>query len=240
MGKESIVNRFNRREAMFDAAASRLVKRIRKVIEYSGFCSLAFSGNHTNDKLFAILAKKYRNAEFWTRVQLFWLDELCIPGDDPESNYGRAWRSLSHISSLSPANVHRINAENSDGAEQYTALLNSGILLKNDTGLPVFDVIVLGLGVSGQVAALLPYSPYINDTEKVLVARVAEPKTEIISCNRITVTLPVINASQKILFVVCGKEKIDVVQHVINQHDEEYPASLIQSPGKRVEWYISL
>ena len=54
--------------------------------------NIAISGGTSPDRLFALWAGPYTNTIDWRRINIFWVDERCVPPDHPDSNYGRAYQ----------------------------------------------------------------------------------------------------------------------------------------------------
>ena len=62
-----------------EACAQRLIE----LLATPGPKSFAISGGSSPKPLFALLAKSTID---WRHVQLYWVDERCVPADDEQSN----------------------------------------------------------------------------------------------------------------------------------------------------------
>ncbi|MBK9226395.1 MAG: 6-phosphogluconolactonase [Ignavibacteria bacterium] len=67
---------------------------VGSIIERIGFATVALSGGKTPDIIFTKLAEDYHNRIDWAKVIIFWTDERCVPPNNPQSNYGRAYELL--------------------------------------------------------------------------------------------------------------------------------------------------
>lgn len=133
----------------------------------------------------------------WTRVELWWSDERCVPEDDERSNYGMAKTAL--LDRVHTGAAHRMRGElgRDEGARLYEEELDA---------LERFDLILLGLGPDGHVASLYPEQPALDETKRKAVG--AEAKLEPF-VDRITLTLPMLCRADEVLFLVTGADKAD-------------------------------
>jgi 6-phosphogluconolactonase len=93
------------------------------------------------------------------------------------------------------------------------------------------DLLLLGIGDDGHTASLFPETKALNESSKWVSANYV-PKLD---THRITLTYPLINASEHVLFLVNDHKK-DAVINSILKGDKKYPASLVSA--KRITWMI--
>jgi 6-phosphogluconolactonase len=156
----------------------------------------------------------------WSRVELWWGDERCVPPDDQRSNYGLAKAALLDRLEQQPAAVHRMQGElgRDDGAREYKHELA-------DAG--DFDLVLLGLGPDGHVASLFPNFPTLDVTNRDVLSTEAghEPFVD-----RISMTLPRLGATRELLFLVAGEDKADAVARAFaGKPSRATPGSLVRS-----------
>jgi len=155
----------------------------------------------------------------WSRVELWWGDERCVPPDDELSNYGMAARALIDLLGTPPAAVHRMRGEL--GAEEGAAAY------ERELGDTVFDLLLLGMGGDGHVASLYPNQPTLDETERRVVGAEAHLEPFV---DRITVTLPVLNAARELLFLIAGEDKAEAVARAFaGEPSRATPASLARA-----------
>ena|SRR5579862_657697 len=155
----------------------------------------------------------------WSRVDLWWGDERCVPPDDERSNYGMAKEALLDRITAQPV-VHRMRGElgRDAGAAAYAREL---------TGVGTFDLVLLGLGPDGHVASLFPDFPTLDVTDRDVVGSEAghEPFVD-----RITLTLRRLAATRELLFLVTGEDKADAVARALSgEPSRETPGSLARA-----------
>ncbi|MPZ50122.1 MAG: 6-phosphogluconolactonase [Dehalococcoidia bacterium] len=149
----------------------------------------------------------------WPEIDVFFGDERCVPPEHPASNFGMAWDSL--LSKV-PARVHRMTCD----AEAYEREIEAVM----GRGLPVFDLVILGLGADGHTASLFAGDP-APAIEDRWVTRVERPDHP-----RLTLTLPVLSAAKMVLFLVAGAEKRQALRDLLA--GAEIPAARVAA--KRV------
>jgi 6-phosphogluconolactonase len=214
--------------AVARAAARQFVDWAWQSIAREGSFIVALSGGSTPRELYRMLATpEYRAQVDWLRVQLFWGDERAVPPDHPDSNYGMARRELLLKVPIPPQNVHRMEAERPNigrAAHDYEEVLRQ-VLDLDERGFPRFHLILLGMGLDGHTASIFPGSRIPVQTSR----WVSTPMVTKLGARRMTLTLPVLDAARRVLFLITGAEKADVLQRVIEGGaDPPYPAQLVQ------------
>lgn len=228
-------------DALMQAAAERFVRHAAEAIAASGRFAVALSGGSTPRGLYALLATgPYVARVNWTRVHIFWCDERCVPPNDPASNYRMARESLLDHVAVPARNVHRIRGE--DDPPQAAAAYEQELrrFFVTPEGPPkhapgsCFDLVLLGMGGDGHTASLFPGTAAVHETTRWVVAHhVAAVPTW-----RITVTPLVINAAAEVTFLVCGHEKAQMLQRVIEGPylPDALPAQIIAPHDGGLHW----
>ena len=178
---------------------------------------IVLTGGSTPADAYELAAK--READ-WSRTQLWWSDERCVPPGDERSNYGMAKRTLLDNVEVQPAAVHRMRGElgRDAGAGAYDAELGN---------LARFDFLLLGLGPDGHVASLYPNQPTLDESERRVVGAEAHLEPFV---DRITLTLPMLRAAHAIVFLVAGEDKADACTRAFaGDPSRSTPGSLVRA-----------
>ena len=177
--------------------------------------SIALTGGKTPELAYQEAAKREPD---WSRTELWWSDERCVPPDHELSNYALARRSLLDRLERQPRAVHRINGEL--GKEAAAAAYEREL---DDNWL---DLLVLGIGPDGHVASLFPNAPTLRQRKRVLPAEPAlEPFVD-----RVTFSIPTLSRGKEIIFLVTGESKAGAVRRAFAQKPApDTPASLVRS-----------
>lgn len=201
-----------------------LAPRFLELVNEPGEKFIALSGGRTPREFFALLTTEYRNRIPWGRVEFFQVDERCVPPDHDDSNWKQIQETI--LDRVPEAQAHRVRAEHPHGAEGYETLIRAA-LPSNDDGVPVFDLVLLGLGPDGHTASLFPGTAALDETQRA-VARNAVSQLD---AHRVTLTFPVLNAARNRWFIVRGVDRRIAFREALNGH---HPAGRIRSP----EWFI--
>jgi 6-phosphogluconolactonase len=195
-----------------------------------GNFTLALSGGATPRRLYEVLAAPpYRDTFPWARVHLFWGDERFVAHDDAASNYRMVHEALLSRAPIPDANIHAIPTEGltPDAAaaayeRELKSFYGSGSL---DPARPIFDVVLLGLGLDGHTASLFPDSTVLGERRR-WVAAVPDAKSE----PRITLTYPALESSRRTAFLVVGREKRAILTR-FRAGDDALPAARLRPTG---------
>lgn len=224
------------------AAAAHIAERARQAIAGRGRFTLALSGGNTPHATFRRLADRSECDLDWSKVELYWSDERCVPPGHPDSNYGAAQRLLIDAIAIPAGNVHRMEGERdpADAAHRYETVLRSS-LRAHGTVPPALDFILLGLGTDGHTASLFPEviaSTVLDPGNRgrwVLPVHVASRKSW-----RITMTPTFINGAAEIVFLAFGDDKAAVVGSILSgaHQPEQLPAQLIKPAMGGLSFYL--
>ena len=174
-------------EAMSHKAAEIFVNTSRTCIASQGKFSAAISGGSTPRKLYSLLGSaEYRPHVDWQRVHFFWVDERCVPKEHEESNFKTAFDMLLSKVPIPDENTHRIKGEEDpdQAARDYEKEVGKFFGM---SGLPMFDLVILGMGEDGHTASLFPGSKSLGEKVRLAVPVYLEKPNK----NRITLTFPV-------------------------------------------------
>ena len=215
--------------ALAHAAAERFAKDVEKAVAERGQAFVALSGGSTPKQMGSILAREpYRSRIPWHCLQVFWGDERWVPLASTESNAGEAKRGFLDLVPIPLANVHPWQTE-AESPEEAAAAYEKTLRTVFDTssGLPRFDLVLLGMGDDGHTASLFPHTRALDVTDCLAVANFV-PKLD---TTRLTLTAPVLNAGREILFLAGGPGKANRIEAVLEGPitPREHPVQMIRA-----------
>lgn len=225
------------RDALNLAAAEFWKRSAASAIAERGRFSIALSGGSTPRSLFELLAQAPWDASLpWAKTHVFWGDERCVPADHPDSNFGMTNKALLSKIKIPVENIHRVPTEL--GSPEKIAAAYESTLRQFFPGSawPAFDLNLLGLGENGHTASLFPHTPVLHELQHWVAGYFVDE----IKANRVTLTVPSINHSREIAFLVSGDTKAAVVRDVLHgpRDAERLPAQLIQAEGGSLTWLL--
>jgi 6-phosphogluconolactonase len=225
-------------QELFAAAAEEVVRAANDAVSKRGRFTIALSGGSTPKSLFNLLATNARTVLPWDRTLFFWGDERHVPPTDPDSNYRMADEAMLAKIPVAKENIFRMATENPDAAavaEAYEQTLRKVFELQPGQ-VPVFDLILLGMGPDGHAASLFPGTDGLREKSRLVIANWVEK----LKTSRLTFTLPVLNAARCVAFLVSGLDKAPAL-HAVLEGDapgEQYPSKLIQPADGKLIWFV--
>jgi len=204
----------------FDSfSAEFLYNILKKLSENKKNLSIALSGGSTPLPILGLLKDYKLN---WKYFNFFMVDERSVPTSNPSSNFGNIEKVfLKNINSTSYSMKSK-NYSIEDCANNYEKLICSKIPLGKN-GMPVFDLIILGIGDDGHTASLFPGTKGLNESEKGVIKNfVPRLKTD-----RITFTYPVLLNATQIIILAKGSIKNEILKEIKVGKGDHYPIAKI-------------
>ena len=221
----------------FEQAAHLISSAAADAIRQRGMFSIALSGGSTPKGLFQLLATPaWRDRIDWSKTHVFWGDDRYVPHTDQRSNFRMTKETLLDRVGVPESNIHPIPTDVSpeEAALRYEQTLRE--VLHDGADFPKIDLNLLGLGENGHTASLFPHRPILHEGKRLVISDFV-PEANM---HRITMTVPMINAGRKIVFLMAGESKSDVVRDVITgpQQPGQLPAQLINPTNGDLIWLL--
>lgn len=214
-------------------AARHFVEAAEQAVAKRGRARIAISGGSSPRAAFQLLAdpaQPWLKRMPWDRLDLFWVDERCVPPDHADSNYRMTREAMLDRVPLAPAQVHRMEGELEPGlaASRYESELRNSFRLEG-AETPRFDLIQLGMGPDGHTASLFPHTAALSEMSRLAVSNHVQNK----DAWRITLTWPVINQGASVFFLIGGADKAERLREVLTgpRDTERLPSQLIAPAG---------
>ena len=205
-------------ESVARRAAAFIADAVRAAVKARGRFVFAVSGGRTPWVMLRFLA---REDVPWQAVEIVQVDERAAPVGHPDRNLTHLRESLSEQSLLKPGQIHAMPVEVPDldaAAREYAETLGR---LTGPSGR--LDLVHLGLGPDGHTASLIPGAPELEIRDApVAVTGVYQGR------RRMTLTFPVLDNARRILWVVTGDDKREMLSR-LRDGDAAIPAGRVVS-----------
>jgi len=203
-------------DLLAQAAAARLVTRLVDVQSTGRAASLVLTGGTIAARTYAAVADSPAHAAVdWGRVDLWWGDERFLPAGDPDRNETQARDALLDRVPVAPDRLHPMPATDGpagddpdQAAADYAEELRCATHPEDHGPVPVFDLLLLGVGSDGHVASLFPEHPALYE-ERAVTAVHGAPKPP---PTRLSMTFPTLLSAREVWFLVSGADKARAVR----------------------------
>lgn len=193
---------------MAKSVAARFIHKLAWLLTQQETASVVLTGGSMGGAvLAAVWESPERSSVDWDRIRFWWGDERWLPKGDPERNETQARDALLDHLGIDEAHIHAFAASDEglqldDAAQAYAADLAANAA--PGAVLPRFDITFLGVGPDGHIASLFPDRGGIREKELTVIAVRNSPKPP---PERLSLTLPVINSSDRVWLVLAGADK---------------------------------
>ena len=195
-------------ESLVGSVAARFITKMVDLLAEDEEAHVVLTGGGVGGQtLRAIRDSPARDTVDWLRVHFWWGDERFLPADDPERNAVQAREALLDALPTPASNIHPFPAsdEIADIDEAAAAYADQLVLAAPEgKNLPRFDITFLGVGPDGHIASLFPDRDSYRTADKTVIPVRNAPKPP---PNRLSLTLPAINSSDRIWLVLSGADK---------------------------------
>ncbi|PLB86773.1 6-phosphogluconolactonase [Dysgonamonadaceae bacterium] len=210
---------------------------LKEIVRNKDRINVALSGGSTPKSLFDEWSMNHRDDIDWNRIRFFWGDERCVSPEDEQSNYRMSREHLFDNLSIPQSHIFRIHGENDPDTEahRYAEVLRNELPIVS--GVPVFDVVMLGMGDDGHTASIFPDQLSLWYSDQLCVVGTHPQSGQ----RRVSLTGKVINHAQYVALLVTGENKAEKVAEIIENPQEaakKYPAALVQPESGNLVWFL--
>lgn len=223
---------FRTPDELAGALADFFVQRAREAITARDAFHVALAGGTTPKSAYALLAESpLRDNIEWAKVHVYFSDERCVPPQSEESNFKTADDVFLSRVSIPREHIYRMRGEEYplEAARAYAELVS-----ENLGQVPLFDLIMLGMGADGHTASLFPGTDPLIDTDLLVRA----PYVEKMKTYRLTFTPRVINNSRHAVIATEGSAKAAALHAALEgPHDPiVYPVQIVAPATGSLTW----
>ncbi|RZS82814.1 6-phosphogluconolactonase [Motilibacter rhizosphaerae] len=220
--------------ALAGVVADALVSAMAAAQAARGAAALVLTGGGIGTATLRALAERAESVD-WSTVQLWWGDERYLPTGDPERNETGAREALIDALPIDPAQVHPVpGPDASTSVEEAAAYYARELADAGSGGLPVIDVVLLGVGPDAHIASLFPGHPALaDDALAVPVHDSPKPPPTRVSLSRRSIT-----AAREVWLLAAGAEKADAVLLAAGTEDPRVAPAGSVTGRERTVWFL--
>ncbi|KAM9785184.1 6-phosphogluconolactonase [Syngnathus typhle] len=215
------------------ALAHLVTSRAQQAVSSRGRFTLGLSGGSLVTMLSKeLLALPGLDCSKWV---VGFCDERVVPFDSPDSTYGLYKTHFFSKINIPEDSVLAIDFSLpvKECAEDYSCKLRKAF---PDGNVPVFDLLLLGMGPDGHTCSLFPEHPLLEESQKIVAPISDSPKPP---PERVTMTFPVVNAARCAAFVSTGGSKAPVLKEVLEGREgPPFPAARVLPTNGELFWLI--
>jgi len=226
-------------DALTAAVAARFLTKLVDLMDEFDTVNVVLTGGTVGaGTQRAVATSGMRTTIDWSRVHIWWGDERFVPKQDPERNEVQAREALLGHIGIPESNIHPFPASDEIEDIERAAAAYAEVLQQHapDGGtLPRFDITFLGVGPDGHIASLFPERPGAGTTSTTVIPVRNSPKPP---PDRLSLTLPAINTSQRVWMVAAGAEKATALGLALaGASEDEVPVAGVQG-RKRTVFFV--
>lgn len=226
---------YNNPNSLTNAAIDLFISLAQAAIEEKGGFSVALSGGSTPRSLYVGLGEPEQQQRLdWSKIHLFFGDERNVPPDHPDSNFKMVNEALLLKIPIPQSCIHRVRTELDPRLAAFNYEDELRFFFEGEW--PRFDLVLLGMGDDGHTASLFPGTAGVNEEQRWFIANFVPNLEEW----RLTLTKNAINAARKIIVLVSGQSKAEMVTEVLakNVLQEHKPIQMISPDDGEMVWLL--
>jgi 6-phosphogluconolactonase len=214
-------------------AAIEIIATINQALKKQETFNIALTGGTVGILTLEVLGQQNELADLdLSKVHFWWGDERFVASESVDRNSNQARQALLDTIDVTSSNVHEFPSSD-QGLDLETARTSfENELLTAFAGKsPKMDLTILGMGPDGHVASLFPGHEH---NRSLIVSEHNSPKPP---AQRLSMSMDLINNSERIIFVVSGIDKAEAISSVHQDTDCELPAAKVSAQGETL-WII--
>uniref|UniRef100_A0A7R9XN08 Glucosamine/galactosamine-6-phosphate isomerase domain-containing protein n=1 Tax=Polyblepharides amylifera TaxID=1486889 RepID=A0A7R9XN08_9CHLO len=223
-GVDIIIEVHETAEKVGEELCKLVAKAAKKGISKRAAFTLAIPGGSVAKALAPL--QTYEGIE-WDKVHLFFVNERC----PEQKNFKLALETFVTAVGIPLDQVYTVTGtdkspeEEAQIYEERLLSLPAEVMKRDATGLPRFDMVLIGMGADGHVGSIYPNSKEATSEESFILG-VSNPDKK-----SITFSLPLMNAAETVIIAATGQSKAPVVKSALEDFSIP-PGSL---PGGMVD-----
>jgi 6-phosphogluconolactonase len=232
-GAGPIVKKYRDKATLSKEVCAFIAKNAKEAIDARGVFHLAVAGGSLLDALAGL--SDHKDIVDFSKVVLSFVNHKCVDPNSDKANMSKSKTKFAAMAGIRKLVVPSLSptdgGDGSEEAELYSKAIRDEGIPHTKNGIPVLDLILLGLGTDGHIGSCHPMGPAVADSSKAVTAspKIGEPAS-------ITFTIETMNSARQVAVVASGgaKGKKEAIKRAMIRPAETphgiFPAQLLESP----------
>jgi len=179
-----------------------LIDLIRNLSHKKKYINICIPGGKTPIPIFKTLFNRIKVSSI---INLFITDERNCPNNHPENNFFNLLKTIPDKKNMILYPIFTEKGDINSAIKNYNSLIEN---LPRKNNKPFFDLMILGMGLDGHIASLFPETEALNEKNEYIFKNYVSNLNDF----RVTITYPIILNSGKILLLIKGDDKKDIIK----------------------------
>jgi 6-phosphogluconolactonase len=214
-------------------AAIEIISTINQALKKQETFNIALTGGTVGILTLQVLGQQEELVDLdLSKVHFWWGDERFVESDSLERNANQARQVFLNLIEVPSSNIHEFpSSDQGLDLEKARTSFENELLTTFEGKSPKMDLTILGMGPDGHVASLFPGH---HQNSSLIVSEHNSPKPP---AQRLSMSMDLINNSDRIIFVVSGIDKAEAISSVHQDTECELPAAKVSAQGETL-WII--
>ena len=182
--------------------STHLIDLITNLSHKKKCINICIPGGKTPIPIFKILFNRIKVS---SKINLFITDERNCQNNHPENNFFNLLKTIPEKENMVLYPIFTEKGDINSAIKNYNSLIEN---LPRKNNKPFFDLMILGMGLDGHIASLFPKSEALNEKNEYIFKNYVSNLNDF----RVTITYPIILNSGKILLLIKGDDKKDIIK----------------------------
>jgi len=214
-------------------AAFEIISAINQALKKQETFNIALTGGTVGILTLQVLGQQEELVDLdLSKVHFWWGDERFVASESAERNANQARQVFLNLIEVPSSNIHEFpSIDQGLDLEKARTSFENELLTAFEGKSPKMDLTILGMGPDGHVASLFPGH---HQNSSLIVSEHNSPKPP---AQRLSMSMDLINNSDRIIFVVSGIDKAEAISSVHQDTDCELPAAKVAAQGETL-WIV--